>query len=253
MSKNFKINFIGLKKVLIVANIILLSTYAFGKSNLLRNYSQNPSITSSINALPIDSLRGGMKIQYKSADTQDEEIYITVDNMPSFDGGAEELINWLSNNIIYPQEAIRDSISGVVEIGFIVKYDGSLQEPTIVQSLSPELDQEAIRLVNTMPKWHPGELYGEPVSVRISLPIYFKYDYSGDQAQNASIPLGNMQDLIFYVDDEPKDFKDFIDIDSSEVESVTIYKGDEAVEKYGENAKHGVISVKLKKKESQVE
>ncbi len=207
---------------------------------------------SSSSLAPRDTLRG-MMIKYKSADTPDEEIYTQVDEMPTFPSGEDGLKYFLKQNLVYPEEAIKDSIEGNVIVSFIVRFNGTVDNPQIEESLAPAFDEEALRVVKAMPKWHPGEQYGEPVSVRMSLPVAFKYEEKAITEELPDIPMGNLENLIFYVDGEKKEFKDLIGLDSTTVESVKVYNGDEAIKEYGQDAKHGVISIKLKKKESELE
>ena len=80
----------------------------------------------------------------------------------------------LSQNLRYPAKAHQERIQGRVIAGFVVEKDGSISTPTIVRSVSPEVDAEAIRVLSTMPKWTPGTQRGKEVRVRYTVPILFK-------------------------------------------------------------------------------
>ena len=102
------------------------------------------------------------------------KVYDLVDEMPSFPGGLEELYKWIDNNVQYPAVARENGIEGRVILKFIVEKDGSLSDSTVIHSVHPMVDREALRLVGQMPKWNPGKRAGVPVRVRYCLPIKFK-------------------------------------------------------------------------------
>ena len=102
------------------------------------------------------------------------KVYDLVDEMPSFPGGLEELYKWIDNNVQYPAVAWENGIEGRVILKFIVEKDGSLSDSTVIHSVHPMVDREALRLVGQMPKWNPGKRAGIPVRVRCGLPIKFK-------------------------------------------------------------------------------
>lgn len=102
------------------------------------------------------------------------KVYDLVDEMPSFPGGLEELYKWIDNNVQYPAVAWENGIEGRVILKFIVEKDGSLRDSTVIHSVHPMVDREALRLVGQMPKWNPGKRAGIPVRVRYCLPMKFK-------------------------------------------------------------------------------
>jgi protein TonB len=93
--------------------------------------------------------------------------------MPEFKGGEEELFKYLGKELKYPKVARRNEVEGTVKVNFVVNKDGSVSDIKIVQSVSKELDDEAIRVIKKMPKWTPGKQDGEAVRVSYNLP--FKY------------------------------------------------------------------------------
>jgi len=102
-----------------------------------------------------------------------EVTYGLADNMPEFPGGVKALMDYIGKNIKYPADAISQKTQGVVMVQFVVYKDGNIKDPRIVRGVSTPLDQEAIRIVNNMPKWKPGKIKGEDVSVKYTLPIKF--------------------------------------------------------------------------------
>ena len=93
-----------------------------------------------------------------------------VEQQPSYPGGFQALLDFLRENTKYPEQAKKDSIEGQVVVSFIVKSDGSITNPHILQGVHPLLDAEALRVVNLMPKWKPGD------QGTFNLPITFKLD-----------------------------------------------------------------------------
>ncbi|HNY01097.1 MAG TPA: TonB family protein [Bacteroidales bacterium] len=102
--------------------------------------------------------------------------YTTVDKMPSFNGGEDARIKFMVENLKYPEEAIKKGIQGVVFVSFVVKADGSVASVKIVRGIGHGCDEEAFRVVKSMPKWIPGEMDGKPVDVIFNLPVKFKLD-----------------------------------------------------------------------------
>lgn len=103
-----------------------------------------------------------------------DKVYQAVEKMPEFPGGKQRLLDWVMKSIQYPAEAREMGIQGRVIVQFVVNKSGKAVEPVIVQSLHHLLDDEAIRLIESMPKWKPGEEKGEPVRVKFTMPINFR-------------------------------------------------------------------------------
>lgn len=107
-------------------------------------------------------------------DTADQEKpYTYVQQMPAFPGGINALMKFLSDNIKYPEQAIKEGKNGTVVVRFVVDQNGNIQNPEILRQVCKELDEEAIRVVSLMPRWEPGKEHGKTVSVYFVLPIKF--------------------------------------------------------------------------------
>lgn len=102
-----------------------------------------------------------------------ERVLENAEEMPKFPGGVNGLMQYLAKHIKYPTDAQRNRTEGRVILQMIVNKDGRVINPKIIQSVSPSLDNEAIRLVLNMPRWEPGKDKGEPVAVQYTLPISF--------------------------------------------------------------------------------
>jgi|GEM_PF-1557296 len=102
-----------------------------------------------------------------------DETYMIVEEMPSYPGGKTAMVEYLQQNLIYPQSAVNEGVSGKVWVSFIVNENGEVGSVEIIKSVSSELDNEARRLVRNMPNWNPGKQRGKYVKVKQSLPINF--------------------------------------------------------------------------------
>ena len=103
-----------------------------------------------------------------------EEIFQAVEQMPQFPGGEAELLKYISSHIKYPTMAAENNIQGRVVVKFVVQKDGNVGEVVVLRGKDPDLDKEAVRVVKTLPKFIPGKMNGQAVSVWYTLPINFK-------------------------------------------------------------------------------
>ena len=103
-----------------------------------------------------------------------EVVLESAEIMPKYPGGASGLMSYLARNIKYPFDAQQSKTQGRVVIQMIVNKDGHVINPKVIQSVSPSLDAEAIRVVMGMPRWEPGKNDGQTVAVQYTLPITFK-------------------------------------------------------------------------------
>ena len=107
--------------------------------------------------------------------TTQTKIHDAVEEMPEFNGGQLAMMEFLMNNMKYPQAAVKAKQQGKAVVGFVVRKDGTVSDVHITQSAGHAvLDEEAIRVVKAMPAWKPGKQKGEPVNVKYSVPITFK-------------------------------------------------------------------------------
>lgn len=107
-------------------------------------------------------------------ESDEEEVFMVVEDMPEFPGGTAGLLEYLRANIQYPAGCKANNIQGRVLISFVVEKDGSIVEPEVVKSVDEELDAEALRVVRNMPKWKPGMQRGNPVRVKYTVPVNFR-------------------------------------------------------------------------------
>lgn len=113
-------------------------------------------------------------VEVVADDEPEDFIFMTVEKQPEFPGGELALFKWLNDNLVYPPIAAESGIAGRVMCQFVVNADGSVVDVEIVRGRDPYLDKEALRVLNKLPKFKPGEQRGKPVRVRFSLPVTFK-------------------------------------------------------------------------------
>jgi len=102
-----------------------------------------------------------------------EEIFIVVEEPPSFTGGDEARIKYISENIKYPEEARAKGIQGTVFVTFVVEADGAISDEKLLRGIGGGCDEEAVRVIESMPKWVPGKQRGQAVRVQFNMPIRF--------------------------------------------------------------------------------
>lgn len=117
-------------------------------------------------------------------DTADESsdgtTYVTEEE-PEFPGGEEALFKYIRNEVQYPDAATEEGIEGTVVVKFDVNKEGAIVNDSIQKSVSKSLDQEALRVVRSMPDWNPGTQQGDSVKVTMYLPIRFSLGEADDE------------------------------------------------------------------------
>ena len=197
----------------------------------------------------------------------DDKVYDIVEQQPEFPGGTSGMAKWLGDNIKYPAEAAKQGIEGRVIVQFVVGSDGTVSDVKLMRAVNPLLDQEALRVINAMPKWTPGKQDGKPVAVKYTIPVTFRQDESKAmeklQPGGANINVKNVNGLTVTsvgtnhvkVEGEPylivdgKHVESWPDLKADQIECIQVFKdAKHTTDKYGEAAKNGVIEVTLKKK-----
>jgi TonB family protein len=103
-----------------------------------------------------------------------KDAFVVVEEMPTFPGGKDAMDAWINANLKYPAEALKAKITGKVYVNFIVSYNGKVRNAVISKSVSPLLNEEAIRVISSMPEWKPASQGGKPVDVQYCVPVEFK-------------------------------------------------------------------------------
>ena len=103
----------------------------------------------------------------------EEQPFSYVEQMPTFPEGHAAMYKFIADNITYPEIAKQEGISGQVIVQFVILSDGTLSKAKVVRGIGGGCNEEALRVVNAMPKWNPGKHNGRPVPVSFTLPIKF--------------------------------------------------------------------------------
>ena len=106
----------------------------------------------------------------------EEDVYFVPQIFPEFPGGVSALTKFVAKNLDYPEEAKSQKIEGKVWIRFVVNKTGDVENVEVLRGVDPLLDSEAVRLVQSMPKWEPAKQRGKPVDCPFTIPIMFSLE-----------------------------------------------------------------------------
>ena len=196
-----------------------------------------------------------------------EEVFMVVENMPEFPGGLNACLKFLADHVAYPKEAAEKKIQGRVIVQFVVMKDGSIANARVIRSVDPLLDAEALRVIGLMPKLKPGTQRGQAVNVKFTMPITFRLDKDSTDMQPALVgkvieisgatkennqkafhfPDGKETPLVV-VDGEEISVSSLEKLSSDTFESINVFKGETAINRFGEKGKNGVLLITTKKK-----
>ncbi len=107
-------------------------------------------------------------------DEVDDAVFVVVEKSPEFPGGDDSLYAFIGRNIKYPEAAKKNKIEGRVFVTFVIEKDGQVSNAKLLRDIGGGCGEEALRVVNSMPKWKPGTQRGNPVRVQFNLPIMFQ-------------------------------------------------------------------------------
>lgn len=115
-------------------------------------------------------------IQVDEEEVEEETLpFVIVEQKPKFNGGdANEFSKWVNSRLQYPQICIENGRQGRVTLSFTIKADGSLSDVKVLRGVDPALDQEAVRVVKSSPKWTPGKQRDRAVAVSYTFPVIFQ-------------------------------------------------------------------------------
>ncbi|WP_091842853.1 TonB family protein [Prevotella sp. ne3005] len=234
------------------------------------NYSKGIRITKDMVAkgdvvkVAFEANRSGKKEPEGTPDSN--KAYDVVDEMPQFPGGPSALFEFISKNIQYPKEAEDANLQGRVIVSFVVEKDGSVSNAKVVRPIDPLLDAEALRVVNSMPKWIPGKQNGEAFRVKYTIPVTFRVEggikgaddplvqkttayLAGYYAAKNGLPP--TPKTLILVDGKEVSYDELEKIKGESIDHMDVLKDKSAIEKYGEKAKDGVILITTKKNTKQ--
>jgi protein TonB len=112
-------------------------------------------------------------VEVADEDAEDAPVFYIVEEMPEFPGGNAALQKFIAESIRYPAIAQENGIQGRVYISFVVSAKGTVEQVKIARGIDPNLDKEAVRVIQSLPAWKPGKQRGKPVKVSYTVPINF--------------------------------------------------------------------------------
>lgn len=128
-----------------------------------------------LNARTVVDYSGNVSDDKVSESPANQQQNVVPDERPKFNGGdANEFAKWVMDNLYYPEEAKRDSLSGRVMVGFTVGKDGKVANVKVLRGVCESLDKEALRVVQASPDWTPGKKDGEAIDVTFTFPVEFR-------------------------------------------------------------------------------
>ena len=196
----------------------------------------------------------------QAPDTTDSVSFALIDPecKPTFNGGdANVFAKWVYENLVYPESAIKAGAEGRMMVQFVIYPDGKVRDVKVVRGLSPELDAEAVRVISSSPDWKPGTVNGNPVKVSFLFPIVFSLKGTENAKPAPVAEAGNGTSKITVrgtpslIVLDGKEGYNPSDIDVETIESIRVLNGEEALEKYGEKGRNGVVELTSKKKQAE--
>lgn len=137
------------------------------------------------------------------------------DVMPEYPGGSAEMYKFVGMNVRYPEKAMQNDVQGRVVVGFIIDKDGKPVDISIIKSVDPELDAEALRVAGMMPAWKPATKDGKPVRCKMAMPVAFKLQGDSPKKQNADVHELDETVVVAYGSVKKKDSKKTFTISST--------------------------------------
>ena len=138
--------------------------------------SENMELESvSSNAFDPEMDKVKREVQTTASRVNVNEPVVKADIMPSFPGGEAALYQFLSKQIRYPRQAVKNKTEGTVYVRFVIQPDGAITSPEVMRGIGFGCDEEALRVIRSMPAWNPGEIQGQKVPVFSSLAVNFKF------------------------------------------------------------------------------
>jgi len=115
-------------------------------------------------------------VEFVEEEEEEEQILMSAEVMPEFPGGFGEFSKYLQKNVEYPDLAMETNTQGKVYVKFLVRKDGSTDQVSIIRGIGAGCDEEAVRVIKSVPKWSPGMQMGKPVNVWYTLPVNFQLE-----------------------------------------------------------------------------
>jgi len=162
MMTKTKSTFFARLKLLLVTPVAFLLVVAFTASPMIKTMAQSDK-----------TLKIQKASDVKKNQPQKDAVFTVVEQMPVYPGGDEARMQYVASNIKYPEEARKQGVQGTVYITFVIEKDGSVSDVSVLRGIGGGCDEEAVRVISSMPAWTPGKQRGKPVRVQFNMPIKF--------------------------------------------------------------------------------
>jgi TonB family protein len=140
---------------------------------IVTGYADNKTDKSLKTTSPVNNTKSEV-IVTGYADNKTDKSFVVVEQMPMFPGGENAMVTWITSNLKYPGKAVKDKIEGNVTVNFLVTGAGKIKNVKVLKAVNPLLDEEAVRVISSMPDWIPGSQAGKQVAVQMQVPVEFK-------------------------------------------------------------------------------
>ncbi|MBP8959944.1 MAG: TonB family protein [Bacteroidales bacterium] len=172
MTKKRTSDLSNLKIFIVVPVIAFLGLSISSCENNIKEKSGTNVVVKENNSKNVSNVSTGTNNASSVNETSDE-VFVVVEEIPSFPGGEKALMDFIYANIQYPETAKKNNIQGTVTIRFCVTSKGTIDKVSVLRGADPSLDEEAMRIVKILPRWQPGKQGGKPVNVWYIIPIKF--------------------------------------------------------------------------------
>ncbi|GAF04486.1 M56 family metallopeptidase [Saccharicrinis fermentans] len=178
-------------------------------------------------------------------------VYFITDSIPKFPGGDQAIREFIAQKVKYPVYAQENNIQGNVYVKFIVDEEGYVTDVNIARGVHQSIDEEALRVVSSMPQWKPGIHKGKAVKVSYTIPINFKLQIN-DNSESNLMDENTLKDIdpLVILDGKKITKAELIKISNENIASINILKDKQATQKYGVEGKNGVILIQSKESSS---
>ena len=195
------------------------------------------------NGVVLITLKKDQSVITPDQQNSEDEMVMYLEEMPEFPGGVSALRQFIESAVKYPEPDQTNGIQGKVFVNFVVSKDGEVTKAKVAKGIDTQLDNEALRVVNSMPKWKPGKQRGQNVAVSYTVPVTFKIPSESGVQIRSTGTAGNPLIVVDGVISSQK----VDDIDPETIQSINVLKGEVATKKYSEKGKNGVLEITLKK------
>ena len=160
------------------------------------------------------------------------------------------MMEFMKNNLRYPEELRAKGTQGRVVVQFVINKDGSFSDMEVIRKVDPLMDAEALRVINAMPRWKPGMQDGKPVAVKYTVPVMFSLGKEETRIPSTGQVTYDKDKVLIVIDGVMKEGMKISELNSavspSDIASVTVLKDEKATQLYGAKGKYGVFAIVTK-------